>query len=116
MPLMRSVGGWLASCLSSQLKQVAEQRKRFYFPGLAINEDTYGGWDCERRERDKGRSDKPDKMDWKEAKGEGEVAVDLSAGPGTGRQNSRKNFLEFSLNFTCHMLTPQQMNTCHSPL
>lgn len=48
-------------------------------------------------------------MGWKETKEEGEVTVDLSDGPGMRRQNSRKNF-------TCHMLTPQQMNTCHSPL
>ncbi|KAF4804617.1 hypothetical protein TURU_006029 [Turdus rufiventris] len=38
--------------------QVAEQRKRFSIPGLAINEDSYGEWDCERRQRDRGRSDR----------------------------------------------------------
>lgn len=108
MPLVRSVGSWLTLCLSSQLKQVAEQRKKgkIHVFGLAINEDSYGGWDCERRQ---GQRRKPDEMGWKEAKGEQEVTVDLSAGPGIGRQSSRKNF-------TCHVLTPQQMNMCHSPL
>lgn len=58
MPLRRSVGSWLTLCLSSQLKQAAEQTKRFYIPGVAINEVIYGEWDCERRQRDKGRSDR----------------------------------------------------------
>lgn len=111
MLLMRSVGSWLILCLSSNSRCKWQSRKND-FTSLAwpLMRSAKVSGAVEGGSGVKGRSDRRLMTQAGERQRENERShwVQVQAQV-QGRQNLGQNFIS-------HVLTPQQMNTCHPPL